>query len=1187
MTRYYVDASRPNNSGDGTSWPTAKKDFQAGVNLLGHGDTLEVADGVYNEKVTISANGSLSQPVVIEAANGATPIIDGSGITLKEYDPLVNISGNYVICAGITVRDVGSGSVNKSPAIKLNACTGSMLYRNKTSNTKGPGILVNSCGFFDVIENEIEDAAMFNEGSVSGNGWPAALNITKSGRNPSRISHVKGNIVKRSWGEAIGVTKNSQYVDVHENISMLAKIGIYFDCAQKCRAYRNLVVWPDDWDDTEYWAGSSSSKRAGQGIGIRSEGPQVNKGNDPNEDIIVENNLVVGWRQNIFVANTSSKPNGPGLVVRNNTCIGRAETGTGIDISKAQLGLEVYNNLLVSDHGTHISNSGTGPITIRNNLRHGNASAGVTGSGDASGNPLLVYPNLTINEADLVLANLDSIAESFKIGSASSPAINRGWSGKSVQLDYFNAARSDGTPDMGFHEWNGTTGNVTERISWSVVSENLVGEAPLTVSVDASGTVSTTGNALTFSINWGEPGVGNTSGSAGSHTYSTGDYEIAILAVSSSGLASTYRLAVRAYEEGSGGGGDETPSATAEDLGSNGYDGTHYNNEPADGGMGRAYDGSTSYTDIDAVKTGMSGTVGLFMAAARTSVWEDSTERHLLHLKGNGSNHFALYKETDNNAFKFEWKSGGTLKTYQHAGLSSSDWMTFASRIDGNYLNHFVDGEYQVQRWVPDGDAWDASSLTDALVGVNPDSDKWWLGDIAHVSVAWDVSPTNEQIASIHNHMLNNTLSTTVLDAILGAGNYSYYPLRDTTGGVTPPDNTDLLEMALLDVGAHELPGTAYEALPLAGDQGLIFGQTLFKSSSFARLMVVVEYDEDETPTVVPPSNWLDTAEGGMALELYVGNDIGLTAGDQVLFRLAGYDGGGSLEGYLQLRRELSASVDKLHADLKWGANEYTYEIGNTDQDEWNTVGFTWSLSGGEAAFYLNGTQVGTVSITGSAWDVDHVLLAAEETDDSAEAFTNMATATLRHAALFFSGEPPQSEFEDLTTDLHSAETADFNAAATDTAGWAHWLLYSEDSTDGLLVDIDIDVDPEVGEAPLDVTVDLSGSTFQNLNLDYYVVYFGDGDSETVYEDSVEHTYSTTGRFLIQVIAFTDIGTFHFAVHEVPLTVYGTDTVPPDETHDEITALTTQISDAATAETALTDCLSKVEALLEALTRPI
>jgi len=44
---YYVDASRPNDTGAGTTWATAKRTIQAAIDVATANDTIIVTNGVY------------------------------------------------------------------------------------------------------------------------------------------------------------------------------------------------------------------------------------------------------------------------------------------------------------------------------------------------------------------------------------------------------------------------------------------------------------------------------------------------------------------------------------------------------------------------------------------------------------------------------------------------------------------------------------------------------------------------------------------------------------------------------------------------------------------------------------------------------------------------------------------------------------------------------------------------------------------------------------------------------------------------------------------------------------------------------------------------------------------------------------------------------------------------------------
>ena len=68
QTEWFVDAARPDDTGDGLSWATAKRTIQAAVNAASAGDVVWVADGLYAEGTTASPGGSLPCRVVLTKA---------------------------------------------------------------------------------------------------------------------------------------------------------------------------------------------------------------------------------------------------------------------------------------------------------------------------------------------------------------------------------------------------------------------------------------------------------------------------------------------------------------------------------------------------------------------------------------------------------------------------------------------------------------------------------------------------------------------------------------------------------------------------------------------------------------------------------------------------------------------------------------------------------------------------------------------------------------------------------------------------------------------------------------------------------------------------------------------------------------------------------------------------------------
>jgi len=71
---WYVNASRPSDSGDGTSWATAKRTIQAAVDLAVAGNTVIVTNGTYAPISTAN------KAITIQSVNGAAvTIINGGG----------------------------------------------------------------------------------------------------------------------------------------------------------------------------------------------------------------------------------------------------------------------------------------------------------------------------------------------------------------------------------------------------------------------------------------------------------------------------------------------------------------------------------------------------------------------------------------------------------------------------------------------------------------------------------------------------------------------------------------------------------------------------------------------------------------------------------------------------------------------------------------------------------------------------------------------------------------------------------------------------------------------------------------------------------------------------------------------------------------------------------------------------
>jgi len=81
----YVDSSRPDDTGDGASWATAKKTLQAGIGVTPDSGLLLVTNGVYNTGVASETDGKsrirIAGRITVRSVNGAAAtIIQGSGL---------------------------------------------------------------------------------------------------------------------------------------------------------------------------------------------------------------------------------------------------------------------------------------------------------------------------------------------------------------------------------------------------------------------------------------------------------------------------------------------------------------------------------------------------------------------------------------------------------------------------------------------------------------------------------------------------------------------------------------------------------------------------------------------------------------------------------------------------------------------------------------------------------------------------------------------------------------------------------------------------------------------------------------------------------------------------------------------------------------------------------------------------
>lgn len=105
---YYVDGARPDDSGDGASWESAKQTISAGIALLAGGDTLLLADGVYSGAANRIADVPGGEPgayTVVRAQNDWGVTLSANEATPIEIGTQSAPNVSYVEVRGIRITD--------------------------------------------------------------------------------------------------------------------------------------------------------------------------------------------------------------------------------------------------------------------------------------------------------------------------------------------------------------------------------------------------------------------------------------------------------------------------------------------------------------------------------------------------------------------------------------------------------------------------------------------------------------------------------------------------------------------------------------------------------------------------------------------------------------------------------------------------------------------------------------------------------------------------------------------------------------------------------------------------------------------------------------------------------------------------------------------------------------------------
>jgi hypothetical protein len=202
---------------------TSTDNLNALIATMKPGDTLQLADGIYRQRLFVNVPG-----ITIQGSTAA--IIDGSGITgMSVYAELVSVRypGNNVTLQGFTVRNSPGEGIGIGDASSMEM-TGCRLLNLTIHDTQYNAVTVekHDSGLFAHLT--IFNSAMMNHPSKrKGDDWPGGFVLVKGSDN---------NVVRNCdfswiWGEPMGWFWNSRF-NVIEDCSFVAHWGpVDFDVA--------------------------------------------------------------------------------------------------------------------------------------------------------------------------------------------------------------------------------------------------------------------------------------------------------------------------------------------------------------------------------------------------------------------------------------------------------------------------------------------------------------------------------------------------------------------------------------------------------------------------------------------------------------------------------------------------------------------------------------------------------------------------------------------------------------------------------------------------------------------------------------------------------------------------------------------------------------------------------------------
>lgn len=291
---HYVSQATGNDSNDGLAWSTAKATITAGFSACGDGDTLFIAAGTYNERVTIttgkfvsimggfSQDGSTRDPELFETIMDGTDL--GKILIKAEAEPTIPL-----LFDGLTLQNAEYSSSGSAFYMRGNMHINNCIMRNCVSMGSGGAIcisisnrtlptivsncLIESCtasGSGGAIHN---DGAIIENCIIRGCSGIYASIVMRNGGEVRNCVLYNNSAVEGSWPNSGGIYNPTGEV---YNCTFANNWGAQYAGIHSDNPVYNSVMWGNkddegDADPANYIAGSPSSHNiADQGFNASS-----------------------------------------------------------------------------------------------------------------------------------------------------------------------------------------------------------------------------------------------------------------------------------------------------------------------------------------------------------------------------------------------------------------------------------------------------------------------------------------------------------------------------------------------------------------------------------------------------------------------------------------------------------------------------------------------------------------------------------------------------------------------------------------------------------------------------------------------------------------------------------------------------------------------------------------------------